>query len=276
MRPATSPEFPKPSADQTAFALPSSPLSKRDHGPLPKPHECAGAWRALREPDCDIVLRMRRPLLRKCAASTLTLALLSAFAGSAAAEGPDKPAASATGTGITANGIRRDPKGVQGVSPTWEAIGKGDGALLARDYDAAIAAYRDAVAKSPQNPLAFYRVAEAQKLKGDLKEAETAYNAALRVVGTDTTMKAKILFCLADLSERQKDFDQAVQRWTAYEAFVKSADKAKTYPASAAERKKRIQEWKQISTDAAAVKQRIEKRLQEVDATTRKNAAGGK
>jgi tetratricopeptide (TPR) repeat protein len=219
---------------------------------------------------------MPRPSLRKCAASTLTLALLSAFASSAAADGPDKSAATnATNTGITANGIRRDPKGVQGISPTWEAIGKGDGALLARDYDAAIAAYRDAIAKSPQNPLAFYRVAEAQKLKGDLKEAETAYNAALRVVGSDATMKAKILFCLADLSERQKDLDQAVLRWAAYEAFVKSADKAKAYPASAAERKKRLQEWKQISTDAAAVKQRIEKRLQEVEATTRKNAAAG-
>ncbi|HWA78438.1 MAG TPA: tetratricopeptide repeat protein [Polyangiaceae bacterium] len=218
---------------------------------------------------------MRRPLLQ-CAASTLTFVFLSALASSAVAEGPDKPAATTASTGITANGIRRDPKGVQGVSPTWEAIGKGDGAVLARDYDAAIAAYRDAISKSPQNPLGFYRVAEAQKLKGDLKEAETAYNSALRVVGTDATMKAKILFCLADLSERQKDLDQALQRWTAYEAFVKSAEKAKTYPASAAERKKRIQEWKQISTDAAAVKQRIEKRMQEVEATTRKNAAGGK
>ena len=113
---------------------------------------------------------MRRPLLQ-CAASTLTFVFLSALASSAVAEGPDKPAATTASTGITANGIRRDPKGVQGVSPTWEAIGKGDGAVLARDYDAAIAAYRDAISKSPQNPLGFYRVAEAQKLKGDLKEA---------------------------------------------------------------------------------------------------------
>jgi tetratricopeptide (TPR) repeat protein len=195
----------------------------------------------------------------------------------AAAEEPAKPApAAAASTGIAPNGIRRDPKGVQGVSPMWEAMAKGDGALLARDYDAAISAYRDALSKSPQNPIPQYRVAEAQKLKGDLKEAEASYNAALRLVGNDATMKAKILFCLADLSERQKDSEQATQRWTEYETFVKSAEKAKAYPASAAERKKRIQEWKQISSDSAAVKARIESRMREGDATTRKNAAGGK
>lgn len=217
---------------------------------------------------------MHRPLLTR-AASTLSFGFLTALAASAAAEEPAKPAAAAS-AGITANGIRRDPKGVQGLSPMWEAIGKGDGAVLARDYDAALTAYRDALSKSPQSVIAAYRIAEAQKLKGDLKEAETAYNSALRLVGTDATMKAKILFCLADLSERQKDPEQATQRWTAYETFVKSAEKANAYPASAAERKKRIQEWKQISTDSAAVKQRIAKRMQEVEATTRKNAASGK
>jgi tetratricopeptide (TPR) repeat protein len=208
------------------------------------------------------------------------LALLAATAVAAAeepAKGPAKPvAATAEATGIAPNGIRRDPKGVQGISPLWEALGKGDGALLAKDYDAAIAAYRDAISKSPQSPLPHYRVAEAQKLKGDLKASEESYNSALRFAGNDATMKAKILFCLADLSERQKDLDQATTRWTAYETFVKTAEKAKTYPASAADRKKRIQEWKQLSADAAEVKLRIEKRLKEVEAAARKSAVGGK
>jgi hypothetical protein len=119
-------------------------------------------------------------------------------------------------------------------------------------------------------------VAEAQKLKGDLKAAEESYNSAMSLVGNDATMKAKILFCLADLSERQKDLEQATTRWAAYETFIKGAEKAKVYPASAAERKKRIQEWKQISADAAEVKLRVERRMKEGDATTRKNAAGGK
>jgi tetratricopeptide (TPR) repeat protein len=233
---------------------------------------------------CGTVAAMRRPLLMRASSKLWPVALLVAGAGVAGAEEPAKPippakaqaAASESATGIAPNGIRRDPKGVQGVSPLWEALGKGDGALLARDYDAAIAAYRDAISKSPQSPLPHYRVAEAQKLKGDLKAAEDAYNVALRFVGNDATMKAKILFCLADLSERAKDLDEASTRFTAYETFVKTAEKARTYPASAAERKKRIQEWKQISADAAEVKLRIEKRTKEVEATSRKNAAGGK
>ena len=226
----------------------------------------------------------RQPFLR--AASALSLTLLSSLSSSAAAEGLEKSraaaghgtSASAThgGSGSTANGTRRDPNGLRGLSPTWEAIGRGDRAVLARDYDAAIAAYRDAISKNPQNALAFYRVAEAQKLKGDLTEADSTYRSALGFVGTDTALKAKILFCLADLSERAKDLDQAGQRWTAYEAFIETAEQANAYPASAAERKKRLQEWKQISSDAVAVKQRIEKRLREVDAATRKDATGGK
>lgn len=223
---------------------------------------------------------MRGPLLVRASSKLWPVAVLIAVTSVAAAQEPAKPAkaivAGESATGIAPNGIRRDPKGVQGVSPFWEALGKGDGALLARDYDAAIGAYRDAISKSPQNPLAHYRVAEAQKLKGDSKAAEEAYNTALGLATNDPSMKAKILFCLADLSERAKDLEQASTRFTAYETFLKTAEKAKAYPASAAERKKRIQEWKQISADAAEVKLRIEKRTKEVEQTSRKNAAGGK
>jgi tetratricopeptide (TPR) repeat protein len=182
-----------------------------------------------------------------------------------AAEEPKvSPAASSTATAA------------RGTSALAEALGKGDSAALARDYDAAISAYRDAISKSPQSVLPHLRIAEVQKLRGELKEAEAAYDAALSFVGNDATLKAKILFCLADLSERRKELDSASERWTAYETFAKGAEKAKLYPVSAAERKKRIQEWKQISADAAQVKSRIEKRMKEGDDATRKNAASGK
>jgi tetratricopeptide (TPR) repeat protein len=192
-------------------------------------------------------------------------------AGKAAADKGSSDKATST-VDVAANGIRRDPRGVQGISPMWEAIGKGDSAVLARDYDAAISAYREAITKSPQNPLPHYRMAEAQKLRGDLKEAEASYDSALRFAAQDATMKAKVLFCLADLSERQKDWDQALERWTAYETFAKSAEKAKLYPASAADRKKRILDWKQNSADSAEVKTRIEKRLKEADEKAVKDA----
>jgi tetratricopeptide (TPR) repeat protein len=179
------------------------------------------------------------------------------------------PAAAAD---ATANGLRRDPKGLQGISPAWEAMAKGDAKLASRDLDGAIADYRDAARKNPESALPQYRLAEAQKLKGDLKEAEAAYNNALRLAGNDATLKGKILFCLADLAERQKEYDAASERWGGYEAFAKGAEKAKLYPASASERKKRLQDWKQNASDSAAVKARIEKRLKEAEETARKNA----
>lgn len=208
------------------------------------------------------------------------LALLAGLMGSSVATAAEPtaraaaPSATPAAVDVAPSGIRRDPKGVQGISPFWEAIGKGDAAVLARDYEAALAAYRDAISKSPQHPSPHIRIAEVQKLKGDLKEAEVAYNAALRFTGNDATLKGKMLFCLAELSERQKEFEAATERWTAYEAFAKTAEKATLYPASAAERKKRIQEWKQLAADASQVKARIEKRAKEGDEATRRNAGG--
>lgn len=188
---------------------------------------------------------------------------------SASAEEPAKAEASAA-TSDAADGVRRDPKGLQGVSPMWEAISKGDSAVLARDYDAAIAAYREAITKSAQNALAHYRMGEAELLKGDFKEAQAAYESALRFVGKDQALAAKILFRLADLNERAKNWDQALARWNAYSEFVKTAEGAKAFPATAEERRKRVTEWKQIQSDSAAVKERIEKRAKEAEETAKK------
>lgn len=192
------------------------------------------------------------------------------LSGVASAESQAPAASPAEAPADSASGVPRDPKGIQGISPMWEAIGKGDSAVLARDYEAAIAAYRDAITKSPQTALGHYRMGEAQTLKGDLKEAQAAYDAALRFVGKDTVLKAKVLFRLADLSERAKDWDQALARWSAYEEFAKTSERVKVFLATAEERKKRVTEWKQIQLDSAAVKERIDKRLKEVDENARK------
>jgi tetratricopeptide (TPR) repeat protein len=192
------------------------------------------------------------------------------LSGAATAETTAPAASAPVAASDAADGVPRDPKGVQGISPMWEAIGKGDSAVLARDYEAAVLAYRDAITKSPQTALAHYRMGEAQTLKGDLNEAQAAYDAALRFVGKDSVLKAKILFCLADLSERAKNWDQALARWTAYEDFAKTSERVKVFLASAEERKKRVSEWKQIQLDSAAVKERTDKRLKEVDENARK------
>lgn len=161
------------------------------------------------------------------------------------------------------DGVRRDPKGLKGISPFWEHLKKGDNAYIARDFEAAIAAYRQAIAEEPQNALGHYRIGEAHLKKGDLQEAEAAWVAGLRFVGADAGLKAKLLFVLADLRERQKAHDDAVDRWTAYATHVQEKPESKGYPATADERKKRVADWKKLLEEAKSVKERIAKRVEE-------------
>ena len=171
-----------------------------------------------------------------------------------------------------AGGVRRDPQGLKGISPFWESVKKGDDAYVARDYDGALAAYKDAISKEPQNALGHYRAGEVYLKKGDMNAAEEAWVAALRYVGRDYDLRAKIIFVLADLRERQQNLDDATQRWTEYEQFAQQATQTKTYPATAAERKKRIEAWKKMVADYAAVKKRVEQREKDADEKKRKEA----
>jgi len=194
-------------------------------------------------------------------ASLVTCSLLVA-----ALAGAEPPSAAAP--------VRRDPKGVKGISPFMEALKKGDNALLARDFDAAIAAYREAIGQAPQNALGHFRIGEAQLAKGDLPEAEAAFTQGLRfVAASEAGLKAKLQFALADLRERQKSYDDATLKWTDYETFTTAEQKtAQGFPATATERKKVLETWKKVSADSADVKARIEKRLKEADESVRKSS----
>jgi tetratricopeptide (TPR) repeat protein len=185
-------------------------------------------------------------------------------------------ASAATPSKPDADGVRRDPKGIKGISPYLELINKGDRAYVARDFDGAIAAYREAIKSDPEKALGHYRVGCAQLAKGDQKEAEAAFVNGLRFVGRDGTLKGKLIFALADLRERQKNNDEAIGRWKEYAKNAQDEKEAITYPATATERVSRNEAWKQNSTDSAAVKERIAKRLKEADEASRKSAADPK
>jgi tetratricopeptide (TPR) repeat protein len=174
---------------------------------------------------------------------------------------PAAPAKAAPG----ADGQRRDPKGVKGISPFWEAIKKGDDALAARDVEGAKAAYQAAIKLEPHNGMGQYRMGEIELSAGHFKEAEAVWDAALRFSGDNVGLKAKVLFVLADAKERQRSLDEERNGWNAYETHIKASPTAKAYPASAADRKKRIDEWKQLEVDYGAVKERIKLRLQEAE-----------
>jgi tetratricopeptide (TPR) repeat protein len=158
------------------------------------------------------------------------------------------------------------------ASPTGDPEKDGDRAYGAHDFDGALAAYQRGIQKQPQNANLLYREGLAQVAKGDLKEAESAYSTALRYVAADHALKAKLLFVLADLRERQKSYDDAHEGWGKYEGLLKTQSGVKGFPQTAAERKKRLTEYKQLLTDYAAVKARIDKRLHEADERARKSA----
>jgi TolA-binding protein len=202
----------------------------------------------------------------------LTAWLTSATASLAAdAKDPAKDAAS-----VGADGVRRDPKGIKGITPHQELINKGDRAYVAHDFDGAIAAFREAVQAQPQNALGHYRLGAAQLAKGDQKEAEAAFVNGLRFAGKDASLRGKLLFALADLRERQRNSDEAIGRWKEYAKNAEEAREAVTYPATATERLARNEAWKQNAADSAAVKDRIAKRLKEADDAARKSAADPK
>jgi tetratricopeptide (TPR) repeat protein len=189
--------------------------------------------------------------------------------------GAAKPAATQAASAKPAvAAVKRDPRGIKGISPFSEALKKGDSALVARDFDGAIAAYREAIAKDPQNALGHYRVGEAQLAKGDLHEADEAFLNGLRFVpGTDFALKAKLQFALADLRERQKNYDEATSKWTEYETVTpEQKEAAQSFPATATERKKVIETWKKLAADSADVKARIQKGIAAADEAVRKSS----
>ena len=193
---------------------------------------------------------------------------------SAAAPAPAKDGKD--GATVGSDGVRRDPKGIKGISPYMEQIAKGDRAYVARDFDGAIQSYREAIKMEPEKALGHSRVASAQFAKGDQKEAEAALVNGLRFVGKDGTLKAKLIFALADLRERQKNNDEAIGRWKEYSKNAEEEKEAITYPASATERVARNEAWKKNVADSEEVKTRIAKRLKEADEASRKSAADPK
>jgi tetratricopeptide (TPR) repeat protein len=152
-------------------------------------------------------------------------------------------------------------------------VQKGDSAYVARDFDTAITAYREELQKNPSGAGAHFRLGQAQLAKGNSTEAEASWQAALRFAGQDEALRSKLLFALADLKEREKAYDDAIARWKTYQEHAQAQPKAKgIHPATAAERLKRLEEWKANSEASAVVKARIEKRLQEVDESLRKSS----
>lgn len=153
---------------------------------------------------------------------------------------------------------RRDPKGITGISPFWERLARADRAVLARDLDAALTLYQEAIVEKPEEPLGHYRVGALYTLKGNFKDAELAYQTALRLSDKSPALKAKLFFLLGDLFERQGALAPALAHYE-LSAALSSDEKARPFAASAAERQRRIVARHTQLAESAEVKARIAK-----------------
>lgn len=217
-------------------------------------------------------------------AGGLILAIQSAVSANALAQtssgdtpaGAPSPNVSAAAAATTQNGIRRDPAGRTGISPSWEAIKRGDDAYVAHNLDGAIHEYQAAIESRPQNPVAHYRLASALIAKGDFKQAQESLEAALRFSQSDPQTAAKALFVTADLKERQHDYPAALAAWKAYSAFIKAHPGIKGFPGSSDSRQAKLMAYMKLTEQSAKVKQRIDERLQLLEPEAEKDAKSPK
>jgi tetratricopeptide (TPR) repeat protein len=140
------------------------------------------------------------------AAIVLATSLLAGAAGAA------KPGAEAAPA--------RDPANVTGLSQAMELVADGNDKLVARDAPGAIESYRRAIKLQPKNPLGHLMLGQALVTTNALPEAEAAFRAGDATADGAPAIKARLLFSLADLKERQKKLDDAKAAWQRYADYV--------------------------------------------------------
>jgi tetratricopeptide (TPR) repeat protein len=205
---------------------------------------------------------MRRSFLLVCIVSSTLVLAADVLGDSPQSGGAPAPADSAKPAPPSVP-LKFDPKG---KSPYAVKVMKGHAAYVARDFQGAIAAYKDAIKDDANDPSAHYFLGEAQLAAGNIAEADASFAAGLRVVGAKDDMHAKLLFVIADLRERQGKWPDAKKAWEEYAQFLSAHPNVKGYAATATERAKVIDTRVDLETKYAPVKQRIEQRLKETTA----------
>jgi tetratricopeptide (TPR) repeat protein len=176
--------------------------------------------------------------------------------------------------------IKRDPENHRGISPYMELVVKGQASFSARDLPGAVSAFQEAIKLKPDEMLAFYRLGEAEQETGKLDDADKAWEAALSkkcsqgcdAHNTPDNLKAKVMFNIAGLRERQQKWPAAKEAWQAYAAFLEGNPKVHGFPATAVDRIKQIDRRVQLEADYGKVKQRIAARIAEKEKEAAENA----
>jgi tetratricopeptide (TPR) repeat protein len=152
---------------------------------------------------------------------------------------------------------RYDPDNVTALSKFMEVCIQGNGKYVARDFAGAIDLYRQATQLAPKNPLGHYLLGEAQLAAGNVGEADASFTTASNEANDKNRgLRAKILFCLADVKERQKKWDEAKATWKSYIEYAQKLDGG-AFPASGTARIQAIDDMLKQDKAYDIVRQRI-------------------
>jgi hypothetical protein len=215
--------------------------------------------------------------------SALTLALVT----TAAAEAQDKqaPAKKEGEVKAGADGVRRDPQGVKGISPYAEELAKGRKAASEKNWDVAANSFAGAIAVDGKQAAAYLLKAQVHVEKGEIDVALATAQEGRGKQGNEE-VQSKLAFLVADLQERKADtapgsdwaaegvawketltakWEAVKGAWATYTGILGTASKAPDYRASADERKKQADARVQRDKDYGDVRTRAAKNEKEAD-----------
>lgn len=188
--------------------------------------------------------------------ATLLTAITMTSAGALAAGPRPKEASGAAEAKVKPQKVvPKDPQNVRGISAYEETIARGKELAGRKDWSAAAGVFEDAIAMAPDDARGYLLLAQAKRDADVLEIVEKGRTKK----GTEP-VEAKLMFVRAELLERKAsltptnaaaaDFgealktvwDQSVQAWGAYAAYVTTHTRAPDYTATADARRKAIAE----------------------------------
>jgi len=161
-----------------------------------------------------------------------------------------------------------------GTPPYATATANGLRLLMARDFDGALAAFRQAVQIAGSDPTAFYYMGETQRVRGNLVDALEMFRTAARLASaaSDTRTQARALQGVAETLERTEGKrNEAGTAWTEYMRFA-DQNQGVGFPDLARARIAALDAMRELDATYADVRERIAMRERE---NARTAASGG-
>jgi tetratricopeptide (TPR) repeat protein len=169
-------------------------------------------------------------------------------------KGGDAPAASASAT----SGKKHDPNNIKAISEFMETCVAGNAKYASRDFQGATDLYRKAIQLDPNHALGHYLLGEAFLAQGNIPEADAAWQRAANLSNEkNPALRARVLFVVADLKERQKKWDDARSAWQVYLDWASKYADAGAFPGSATSRQQAIDTMTKQDKAYDVVRQRI-------------------